>query len=357
MSGKKNPTVIDTEVVSSKSNQPPSTSRSLQVRDPHQMLTTSQMMSKLDAIRQVMKEAMEEGQDYGKIPGCGPKPGLFQPGAQKLSMMFQLNPSIREEIVTDFPNFHRGYRLVVRVTNGEKFAEGVGECSTLESKYRYRGGNRVCPDCGKETVFKSKRDEGWFCWAQKGGCGAQFMPGSPGMKKLMSQKVGKVENENPADAWNTCRKLAFKRAFVHAIINATNTSELWTQDVDETDFPGDDGDLGPQRGKKNGNGKQQPAKPAAGEESEKDKTRRTTLLALLGKQFATAKLNEADAVRFFQNVQSQSKKWKGQLMLGIGVDGTFTKMGLDKLEFIVQKFNNWQPECEKWCKEHPIQQS
>ena len=199
-----------------------------------QPLSSAQVMAGLNAIRGVMKECMVEKQDYGKVPGCGDKPGLFQPGAQKLSMMFQLNPEVREETITDYPNFHRGYRFIVRVTNGAKFADGVGECSTLESKYRYRSGNKKCPNCGKETIFKSKIElEGWFCWDKKGGCGARFGKSSPGGKEIESQTAGKVEHDNPPDFWNTVRKMAFKRAFVHAIINATNTSELWSQDLED----------------------------------------------------------------------------------------------------------------------------
>lgn len=194
-------------------------------------LSVAQVASGLKLIHDVMKQCMEDGKDYGKVPGCGDKPGLFQPGAQKLSMMFQLNPEVKEEKTEDYGGYHRGYRLVVRVTNGSKFADGVGECSTLESKYRYRNSSLKCPSCGKEAVLKSKNPgEGWFCWAKKGGCGAKFAPDA---EAITSQNVGKVENENPADHWNTVRKMAFKRAFVHAIINATNTSELWSQDLED----------------------------------------------------------------------------------------------------------------------------
>lgn len=197
-------------------------------------LSVNQVKAGLQAINEVMANCMKEGQDYGKIPGCGEKPGLFQPGAQKLSMMFQLNPEVRQEVITDYPNFHRGYRMTVRVTNGAKFADGVGECSTMESRYRYRSGGKKCPECGKETVLKSKKPgEGYFCWAKKGGCGAQIAINSPAFHAIEAQDTGKVENENPADFWNTARKMAFKRGFVHAIINATNTSELWSQDLED----------------------------------------------------------------------------------------------------------------------------
>lgn len=223
--------------------------RAIAQREEPRTLSLTQVKAGLAAIRQVMHECMTEGQDFGKVPGCGDKPGLFQPGAQKLSMMFQLCPEVQKEEITDYPNFHRGYRLVVRVTNGSKFADGVGECSTMESKYRYRNGSLKCPECGKESVLKSKNPgDGYFCWAKKGGCGAKFALDDEG---ITGQSTGKVENENPADHWNTARKMAFKRGFVHAIINATNTSELWSQDLEDLAANGvvrdNPEDLAPQR--------------------------------------------------------------------------------------------------------------
>lgn len=203
-----------------------------QHQEAGQALSASQITEKLRFIRQVMKENMTEGTDYGKVPGCGDKPGLFQPGAQKLSMTFQLNPEVREEVITDYPNLHRGYRFVVRVSNGNKFAEGVGECSTLESKYRFRSADRTCPHCHKPAIIIGKEEYGggFLCYKKKGGCGSKFADNDPA---IVSQPMGKVEHDNPPDHWNTTQKMGFKRAFVHAIINATNTSELWSQDLED----------------------------------------------------------------------------------------------------------------------------
>ncbi len=198
-------------------------------------LTVHEMTDRLRLIKSVMQENMTVDVDYGKVPGCGDKPGLFQPGAQKLSMMFQLSPEVRQETISEFDNYHRGYRLVVRVSNGSKFADGVGECSTLEKKYRYRNAGRVCPKCHKESVIEGKAEfgGGYLCFKKKGGCGEKFAVNSELGKKISEQAGGQVENENPPDHWNTVRKMAFKRAFVHAIINATNTSELWSQDLED----------------------------------------------------------------------------------------------------------------------------
>lgn len=199
-------------------------------------LPLEEVHNQLLFIRQVMAQEMKEGQDYGKIPGCGDKPGLFQPGAQKLLLTFQLTPHVKKEVLRELPHpsifGHREYEFTITLRSkaGREW-DGVGTCSTLESKYRYRKSSRKCPTCGKETIFKDKNPpHGFYCWAKKGGCGAKFGPDD---KSITDQEEGKTDNENPAEFWNTVRKMAFKRALVHGSINATNTSELWSQDLED----------------------------------------------------------------------------------------------------------------------------
>ncbi len=231
-------------------------------------MSVDELTANLAFIRDVMKNVMKEGTDYGKIPGTGDKPGLFQPGAQKLLMTFQLTDHVKKEVLREYPNMHREYEFTVTVRSqtGREW-DGVGTCSTLESKYRYRGGTRKCPACGKATILSAKKGPpGFFCWAKKGGCGEKFDINDP---RITHQSTTQSENPDPADQWNTVRKMAFKRALVAAAINATNTSELWSQDLEdlkgnqaahETD-PGEEASQtppGPRRG-----GQTQAGKPAA----------------------------------------------------------------------------------------------
>lgn len=196
-------------------------------------LTIDELHRNLEFIREVMRKEMREGQDYGKIPGAGEKPTLLQPGAQKLLMTFNLTELVKKEVLREYPNMHREYEftVTVRAANGKEW-DGVGTCSTLETKYRYRKVERRCPKCGKQTIIAGKAEfgGGWLCWKKKGGCGAKF---SANDAAITSQPGGKTENPDPADTWNTVRKMAFKRALVAAAINATNTSELWTQDIED----------------------------------------------------------------------------------------------------------------------------
>lgn len=225
--------IIDVESVKDE----PKQNQALQVRETggaiDRAMTIDELRSNLAFIKDVMRTVMVEGQDYGKIPGCGDKPGLFQPGAQKLCMTFQLTDAVKKEVIRDLPNYHREYEITISLTSqtGRSW-EGVGTCSTMESKYRYRKAERKCPKCGQNTIIKGKAEYGggWICFGKKGGCGAKFNDNDTA---ITSQAGGQVENENPADHWNTVRKMAFKRALVHASINATNTSELWSQDLED----------------------------------------------------------------------------------------------------------------------------
>jgi hypothetical protein len=196
-------------------------------------MTIDELHKQLEYIREVMRKEMKKDQDYGVIPGTGTKPTLLQPGAQKLLMTFNLTEQVKREALREYPGFHREYEftITVKAPNGKEW-DGVGTCSTLESKYRYRKAERVCPLCHKNAIIKGKAEYGggWICFDKKGGCKTKFDDTD---KRITSQPAGEVENDNPADQWNTVRKMAFKRGLVAAAINATNTSELWTQDLEE----------------------------------------------------------------------------------------------------------------------------
>ncbi len=215
-------------------------------------LGLDELKANLDFIRDVMQNVMKEGKDYGKIPGTGDRPTLLQPGAQKLLMTFQLTEYVKKELLREYQGMHREYEftIAIKAQNGKEW-DGVGSCSTFEKKYRYRQGGRKCPRCGKATILSARKGPpGFFCWTKKGGCGEKFAIDDPTIVNQTEQ--GQVENHDIADQWNTVRKVAFKRALVHAAINATNTSELWTQDLEDKapEDPGEESQPppGPRRG-------------------------------------------------------------------------------------------------------------
>lgn len=156
-------------------------------------ITPEQITHQMSLIKQVMEQNMEKGHDYGVIPGTkGNKPTLLKPGAEKLCKLFFLAPTYAEK-ETDLGNGHKDCSYICSITQihtGRVWGEGIGSCSTMESKYRYR------------KDFSGK---------------------------------GRVENPDIADQWNTVRKMGKKRAFVDAILTVTAASAIFTQDVGDDD--------------------------------------------------------------------------------------------------------------------------
>lgn len=195
-------------------------------------LTVQDLVDRKRKILDVMQAVMVEGEHYGKIPGCGDKPTLFKAGAEVLATTFGLAPRFKIE-QTDFPGGHREIRIIcqlVSIGTEKVIGEGVGSCSTMESKYRWRTGQRKCPECESTALFKSKQQPEWFCWVKKGGCGATFPLNDP---SITEQSVDRVENPDLADAYNTILKMAKKRAQVDATLTATGASDLLTQDIED----------------------------------------------------------------------------------------------------------------------------
>lgn len=175
---------------------------------------------------ELIGKVLEEGVDYGVVPGTGDKPTLLKPGAERLCVAFGVAPTYRvaeAEIDHDrvvewvkrkkrWLNRFQGdrhfaweeehgvslglyrytvlCRLVVRAT-GEIAGEGLGVCSTMESRYIDR----------------------------------------------------------PRDSENTCLKMAQKRALVGAVLNAFGLSNRFTQDVEDLPDRGEDKPQQPQQSK------------------------------------------------------------------------------------------------------------
>lgn len=145
--------------------------------------------SQVNQIQYLMQDVLQKGTHYDTIKGCGDKPVLLQPGAEKIALMFRFVPKydITKE---DLGNNHREYDVTCNLLNEEGSIVGVGMglCSTMEKKYRYR--------------------KDW-------------------------QTKATVENEDIADLWNTVLKMAKKRAFVDAVRSTTAASDIFVQDIEE----------------------------------------------------------------------------------------------------------------------------
>lgn len=203
------------------------------------IMQIDQAVDRYNTIVKVTKELLKEGTDFGKIPGTNNKNVLLKPGAEKLSTLFGLSPAYDlTSCVEDWsgqdhkgePFFYYKYKCTL-TRHGNFMGDAEGSCNSWEVKYRYRKGERKCPDCGKPAIFKSKRPgEGFYCWTKRDGCGAKFGESDP---RIVEQEVGRVPNPDVADQVNTLQKMAQKRAFLSAVLQAVNASEFFTVDLED----------------------------------------------------------------------------------------------------------------------------
>lgn len=177
-------------------------------------LSVEEIKAQVQLIQKVMKAVMIEGVHYGTIPGCGDKPTLLKPGAEKLSSTFRLAPeiSVDDMSVSD----EASYRVTVRIKNlaGDFLGAGVGECSSDEDKYKWK--KAVCDEEWDEAEEDRKRKK-WKIYNNR---------------KYQAKQI----RTNFKDVSNTVLKMAKKRALVDAVLTCTAASDIFTQDIEDMDM-------------------------------------------------------------------------------------------------------------------------
>jgi len=192
-------------------------------------------MEAITNFQKLVQANLQEGLDYGVIPGT-PKPTLLKPGAEKIVKLIKLADTylILDKLEDwDRPLFRYMIKCqLISMTTGTIVAEGVGECNSMEAKYRWRDRKRVCPKCNGEFIIKGKEQYGggWVCFKKQGGCGATFQDGD---KSIEGQVAGRTENDDVYSVINTILKMAKKRAMIDAALSAGRLSNLFTQDIED----------------------------------------------------------------------------------------------------------------------------
>ena len=175
-------------------------------------------------VQDLLKSQMQEDVHFGKIPGTGDKPTLLKSGAEMLRMVFNLRTTCNKDDVeiTNEGNGHKTYEICMHISNkdGEIIATGLGTCSTMESKYKYRS---QLTDRKVPSEYWESRDKALLG-------GSQYSPKKVKGAWLISERV---EHDNPADYYNTVKKMAKKRAMADGILTATCSSDLFTQDLED----------------------------------------------------------------------------------------------------------------------------
>lgn len=177
---------------------------------------------------------LNEGTDYGVIPGVE-KPTLLKPGAEKLEKLFFLRSKkdcILKDVREDGSFIRYTYRTTIYNKQGQVVGTCEGTCNSHEKKYRW------------QTVFDNQATE-----EQKKEGKLEERTSRAGKK----YKVYVIEKKDFYDMENTIMKMAQKRSYVGAILEATNSSSRFTQDVedmDQSNFAGNNSETTPPPPKK-----------------------------------------------------------------------------------------------------------
>ncbi|MGK7932389.1 MAG: hypothetical protein AB4041_13290, partial [Microcystaceae cyanobacterium] len=133
-----------------------------------------------------VREQMQQGTDFGVIPGTKGKPTLLKPGAEKLCRLLNLRPTFELiDSIVDFdkPLFHYHYRCTL-YHQQELVGQAEGNCNSYEKKYKKQ----------EYKVF---------------------------------------------DLTNTICKIAQKRSLIAAVLCTVGASEFFTQDLEDIDVEPD----------------------------------------------------------------------------------------------------------------------
>jgi len=177
------------------------------------MLSRDQVLKNRDTVRQVMGGVMEKGKHYGVIPGTGDKPTLLKPGAEVLLSTFRIATTLSVEDLSNDDEVR--YRVVVKGIHGPSgtdLGEGIGECSSSESKYKWR--KATC----QQEFDETDRDRRRLKWITPNN-GEPFA-------------LHQVRTE-PSDQANTVLKMAKKRALIDFTLTALAVSDMFSQDLEE----------------------------------------------------------------------------------------------------------------------------
>lgn len=146
---------------------------------PNVVVSSSESKRRIEELEKFVEEVMVKGIDYGLIDGFS-KPTLLKPGAEKLCDVFGFSKSV--DVVNRIEQWDTGlfaYEVKMTLTrkdNGVVEAEGIGSCNS------------------KEAAFNQ---------------------------------------QNPFTIVNTVLKMAKKRALIDAVLSATRSSGIFTQDIED----------------------------------------------------------------------------------------------------------------------------
>lgn len=176
------------------------------------VVSPEEALKRVQELQAFVARVMVRDTDYGVIPGTGDKPALLQPGAQKLAEIYGFAIDFEDAGSTedfDKPLFvYKKKCILTSRRDGRFICASIGSCNSREDRYAYR----------------------WVSEKQ--------IPGGmdKAMLKYRDTKYGRkyrIANDDICGLANTMEKMACKRAMVGAVISATRSSGVFTQDVED----------------------------------------------------------------------------------------------------------------------------
>lgn len=170
-------------------------------------LTAADVRAQVNLMQDVMLEVMKDGTHFGVIPGTKQK-SLYKAGAEKIMSTFRLSA---DPEVTDLGRegeIHYRVKVSIRSASGQFLGAGIGECSSSEEKYAWRGA--VHSKEWDATPENRRR-----------------------VKYLRDGREIQQVRTNPADVSNTILKMAKKRGLIDGVLTVTAASDLFTQDIED----------------------------------------------------------------------------------------------------------------------------
>ena len=167
-----------------------------------------EIRQRVNLVQEVMQGIMKRETHYGTIPGT-PKPTLYKPGAEVLCVTFRVAQEYKiEDLSIEGVARYRVTCVGRHQISGITLGEGVGECSSGEEKYKWRGA----------------------------ACKAELDATPENLRRKKYYKNGNTADQirtEPADLANTILKMACKRAMIAMTLNVTAASDIFTQDIED----------------------------------------------------------------------------------------------------------------------------
>jgi hypothetical protein len=170
-----------------------------------------EIRQRVNLVQEVMRSIMKSETHYGVIPGTK-KPSLYKPGAEVLCVTFRVADKYEiEDLTVDGMARFRVRCIGIHQVTGVVLGEGMGECSSHEEKYKWRGA--ICAEEFEVTPENLRRLK-FAKWNNK------------------VEKKQQIRTES-ADQANTILKMACKRAKIAMTLNVTAASDIFTQDIED----------------------------------------------------------------------------------------------------------------------------